>query len=335
MGPDIDLRLLRYFVAVAEELHFGHAARRLHLSQPALSTQVHKLERLVGARLLERTSRRVQLTPAGAVLLDEARRILISTDRALQATRDAATGARGRFVVGFVANAAAELTPAILETFAALHPGVQVELRQFGFADPSCGLADGSVDAAFVRPPLARWNWLESETLFTEPRVLVVADRFPVAARTEVVTEMLADEPFVARRAPGYWRDFWLAVEQRGGTPVRVGAEAATVDECFEAILGGRGMAFTQASSRRYYARPGLAFIPVTDIPPASVAVAWRRDACGPIVSDFISISRRAAVEVYVPDSSQAALAAKDSTRLPEEQSQPVPRPGRPDRGRT
>ncbi|WP_081686044.1 LysR family transcriptional regulator [Candidatus Solirubrobacter pratensis] len=330
MGCDIDLRLLRYFVAVAEELHFGHAAMRLHLSQPALSTQIHKLEQLVGAQLLERTSRHVELTPAGAVLLEEARRVLVSAERALQATREAARGERGRFLVGFVANAAAELTPSILEAFETLHPQVHVEMRQFGFADPSCGLADGKVDVAFVRPPLPASEWLASEPLFIEPRVLVVADRFPVAARSEVVTEMLVDEPFVARRAPGYWRDYWLAVDQRDGHPVNVGAEATTVDECFEAIMRGQGMAFTQASSRRFYARPGLAFVPVADIPPASVSVAWRRDACTPFVAEFVAIALRLArVPGCVPESSLSTpvvvpeLAVKRATGTPSGQIQP------------
>jgi DNA-binding transcriptional LysR family regulator len=108
VGSDLDLRLLRSFVAVAEELHFGHAARRLYMSQPALSVQIRKLEQLVGVQLLRRTSRRVELTPAGAVLLEEARRVLVSAERAFEATRRAASGAGGRFVVGFVAGAAAE-----------------------------------------------------------------------------------------------------------------------------------------------------------------------------------------------------------------------------------
>jgi DNA-binding transcriptional LysR family regulator len=339
VGPDIDLRLLRYFVAVAEELHFGHAALRLHLSQPALSTQIHKLEQIVGAQLLTRTSRRVELTPAGAVLLDEARRLLVSAERAFAATRLAARGERGRFVVGFIANAAAELTPAILEAFATLHADVDVEMRQFGFADPSCGLADGAVDVALVRPPLAAWDWLESETLFMEPRMLVVADRLPVATRGEVLAEMLVDEPFVARRAPAYWRDYWLAIDQRAGQPVRVGAEVATVDECFEAIMRGKGIAFTQASSRRFYARPGLTFVPVADIPPASVSVAWRRDACTPLVAEFVAIAQRLSrVPGCVPESSLSApLAVPRPTApgIPSGQIQPFRGTGGRARGRT
>jgi DNA-binding transcriptional LysR family regulator len=295
MNPDIDLRLVRSFVGVAEELHFGRAALRLHVSQSALSTQIRKLERIVGSTLLRRTSRHVELTPAGATFLDEARRLLADADRAFDAARAVARGLRGRLVVGFLANAAAELTPRILRSFAREHPGVEIKMRQFGFADPSAGLADAEANVALVRRPLAHFEGLESRTLFAEPRVMVTSDRSSFGGARSLSVEPLIDEPFVARRAPRYWRDFWLAVEQREGHPVQVGTEVATVDECFEAILAGRGMAFTQASTERFYARPGLAFVPMEGLPPSEVAIAWRDDAAGPLVREFVEIARREA----------------------------------------
>jgi DNA-binding transcriptional LysR family regulator len=301
MTAEVDLRLLRSFVAVAEELHFGRAAARLHVSQPALSVQVRKLEHLVGVELLRRTSRHVELTPAGEVFLGEARRLLATAERAFAATREAARGSRGRLVVGFVGNGAAELTPRILSDFGAAHRHTEVEMRQFDFADPYAGLAEGSADAAFVRPPLQPREWLAMETLFVEPRVLVASERFGMAQAGSVRVEQLVDAPFVARRAPRYWRDFWLAADQREGQPVRVGAEAATVDECFGAILADRGVAFTQLSSQRFYARPGIAFVPVEGIPPTSVAIAWRRDAESPLVLDFVATALRAAALGSVP----------------------------------
>jgi hypothetical protein len=150
------------------------------------------------------------------------------------------------------------------------------------------------------------------------------------------------DEPFVARRAPRYWRDYWLAVEQRAGHPVRVGAEATTVDECFEAIMRGLGMAFTQASSRRFYARPGLTFVPVADLAPTSVSVAWRRDACSPLVAEFVAIARRLArVPGCVPESSLSAplavpeLVLPRPTGIPTGQIQPFRGTGGRARGRS
>jgi DNA-binding transcriptional LysR family regulator len=298
-----ELRLLRYFVTVAEELHFGRAAARLHIAQPSLSVQIRKLEHTLGVRLLERTSRHVELTPAGAVLHDEAKRLLTSAERVAAATRQAAEGMRGSLVVGFQANAAAELTPKILATFQSRYPRVQVEMRSHDFSDPYVGLSAGSVDVAFVRPPVLLQDWLAVETLFTEPRVLVVASDSPLAQYDELCVEELLDEPFVARRAPDTWRDFWLATEVRDAHPVQLGAEVTSVDECFEAILSGRGMAFTQASTQRFYDRPGLAFVAVKGLPPSPLAIAWRREMNTPLLHDFIDTARTLAAFDVVPQS--------------------------------
>jgi DNA-binding transcriptional LysR family regulator len=297
-GPDyiawvsqpLDLRVLRYFVAVAEELHFGRAAARLHIAQPSLSVQIRKLEHGIGAKLLERTSRHVELTPAGAVLLEEARRLLVSAERAAAATREAAEGAHGSLVVGFQANAAAELTPKILAAFQARHPRVQVEMRSHDFSDPYVGLSTGSVDVAFIRPPVLMQDWLAVETLFVEPRVLVMASESPLAQHD----------------APETWRDFWLATDVRESNPVRIGAEVASVDECFEAILSGRGVAFTQASTQRFYDRPGLAFVPVRGLPPSPLASAWRRDMDARPVHDFVETAWTLAASGLVPHSTPA-----------------------------
>ncbi len=302
-----ELRVLRYFVAVAEELHFGRAAARLHISQPSLSVQIRKLEHTLGAQLLERTSRRVELTPAGVVLLEEAHRLLVGVERLTAATRQAAAnGGGGSLLVGFQANAAAELTPRILAAFQARCPRVQLEMRSHDFADPYVGLATGSVDVAFVRPPVLVQSWLSMETLFVEPRVLVTSSESPLATRDRVTVEDVVDQPFVGRRAPEYWRDFWLAVDSRGPHTVRLGAEVVSVDECFEAILSRRGVAFTQASTQRYYDRPGLAFVPVEGLPPSPVAIAWRNDMEAQPVRDFVDTARVLAALDLVPSATPA-----------------------------
>lgn len=307
-----ELRALRYFVAVAEELHFGRAAARLHIAQPSLSVQIRKLEHSLGVRLFERTSRHVELTVVGAVLLEEAHRLLVGADRLVQATREAARGAHGTLVVGFQANAAAELTPKILTAYQTRHPRVQVEMRSHDFADPYVGLANGSVDVAFVRPPLLVQDWLSIETLFIEPRLLVTSSDSPLAARRRVSVEEVADEAFVGRRAPEYWRDFWLAVDSRGQRAVRLGADVGSVDECFEAILSGRGVAFTQASTKRFYDRPGLTFVPVDGLPPSPLAIAWRNDMDAPAVNDFVETARMLATLDLVPEADATRSAVHD-----------------------
>lgn len=302
MLPSLDLRLLTYFVAVAEELHFGHAAARLHIAQPSLSVQIRKLEHTLNTPLFVRTSRHVELTAAGELLLDGSKKLLGDAERLAWRIQDAGRGPDRPLVVGFQANAAAELTPKILNAFHDLHPRVEVEMRSHGFTDPYVGLTDGSVDIAFVRPPILVQDWLAIETLFVEPRVLVVSSTSPLAELTEVSVEQLLDEPFVARKAPDVWRSFWLASDSRQGVPVRLGAEASTVDECFEAILSERGVAFSQASTQRFYDRPGLAFVPVTDIPPTTLSIAWRRDVDSPAVCDFVETAKAVASLNPIPD---------------------------------
>lgn len=302
MLPQLDLRLLTYFVAVAEELHFGRAATRLHIAQPSLSVQIRKLEHTLGAVLFLRDSRHVELTQAGEVLLEESRRLLSDAERIVGMTRAAAFGAgRRKLVVGFQANAAAELTPQILSAFQAQFPGVQVHMQGFDFTDPYVGLADGSSDVAFVRPPLVVKDWLGLETLFVEPRVLVVSSNSPLAGQSEVSVEHVTNEFFVARKSPEEWRNFWLATDARQGEQVRLGAEVSTVDECFEAILSQRGVAFSGASTQRFYSRPGLAFVPVTDIPPTTLSIAWRTDVDSQLVNDFVNTARIVASLGTVP----------------------------------
>ncbi|AQT78879.1 LysR family transcriptional regulator [Mycolicibacterium litorale] len=314
MLPQLDLRLLTYFVAVAEELHFGRAAARLHIAQPSLSVQIRKLEHTVGAVLLLRDTRHVELTQAGEVLLEESKRLLSDAERIVGLTRAAATGVgRRKLVVGFQANAAAELTPQILGMFQSRFPDVQVHMQSFDFTDPYVGLADGSADVAFVRPPLVVKDWLALETLFVEPRVLVVSSNSPLAGQPQVSVAHVTNEFFVARKAPEDWRNFWLASESRQGEPVRLGAEVSTVDECFEAILSQRGVAFSQASTQRYYSRPGLAFVPVTDIPPTALSIGWRTDVDSPLVRDFVDTARMVASVGAVPGALSPTLSSTAS----------------------
>ncbi len=179
-------------------------------------------------------------------------------------------------------------------------------MRSHDFADPYVGLSTGSVDVAFVRPPVLVQSWLSMETLFVEPRVLVTSSESPLATRDRVTVEDVVDQPFVGRRAPEYWRDFWLAVDSRGPHTVRLGAEVVSVDECFEAILSRRGVAFTQASTQRYYDRPGLAFVPVEGLPPSPVAIAWRNDMEAQPVRDFVDTARVLAALDLVPSATPA-----------------------------
>lgn len=305
MQPPFELRVLRYFVAVAEELHFGRAAARLHIAQPSLSVQIRNLERSVNTPLLIRSNRGVTLTAAGEVLLGHARDLLMAAEVAATLTKQAAREPKRKLVVGFQANAAAELTQAIMESYRHSNPRVEVEMRSYPFGDPTAGLADGSSDVAFVRPPLPTFNNLRMATLFTEPRILAVSEASDFASRPSVHVDELLEEPFVARNSPDLWRNFWLATEARHDQAPIIGSEVKSVDECFEAILSQRGIAFTQASTQRFYSRPGLSFVPVTGLSPSTLSVAWRQDNEHWAARAFVETAQFTALSTPLPQTFQ------------------------------
>ncbi|MFI9428070.1 LysR family transcriptional regulator [Streptomyces achromogenes] len=287
---DVDLRLLRCFVAVAEEGTLTRAAERLFVSQPALTKQIRQLETRLGVRLFTRSRTGMALTEPGRTLAERAPALLAGWDQALRETRSAARRAARSLRVGFLASAANEATPRIITEFTRRRPGWRVEMRQATWSDPSAGLADGEVDAALLRLPLTGQDALRTAVLFTEPRWVALPEGHPLAARDTIPFRDLWDEPFVA--APpetGRWRDHWLAADEREGHPVRIGAVTDQPDDWLSAIANGYGIALAPASAARFYARPGVTYRPVTGVSPSRVAVAWAaaHDA-DPVVQDFV-----------------------------------------------
>jgi DNA-binding transcriptional LysR family regulator len=292
----VELRHLRHFVGVAEELHFGRAAARLHLAQPALSQSIRALEAGLDIALFERTSRRVTLTPAGAVLLAHARRILMDADalveRAVWHGRRRETGLR----LGFVGNGFGELTTAVLEAFAAAHPHVHVSLHHVELADQLHAVAAGRVDVAAVRLPAddARLTVLP---VMQEPRVLAVAARHPLAQRAALSITECADEVFlpVSERTPARWRDFWLVRPRPDGSTVRVGSPFESLEEALQLVAAGRGVITAAASLAQSHARNDVAFVPLTDVEPSRAGLAWPRRDHHPLAPDLAAIAARVA----------------------------------------
>ncbi|MET7430819.1 LysR family transcriptional regulator [Streptomyces flaveolus] len=287
---DVDSRLLRSFLAVAEEGSLVRAAERVYVSQPALTKQIRQLETRLGVRLFERSRTGMALTDAGRELARRAPDVLAAWDDALRAARAAGRRAARVLRVGFVASAANEATPAIVAEFARRRPGWRAELRQAAWTNPSAGLADGEVDAALLRLPFPGQDALRVEVLFSEERWVALPSTHRLAERTEIAFRELWDEPFVA--APpetGAWRDHWLAAGEREGRPVRIGAVTEQPDDWLSAIASGYGVALAPASAARFYARPGVVYRPVTGVSPTRVAVAWPpADDRNPVVRDFV-----------------------------------------------
>ncbi|MBF6176399.1 LysR family transcriptional regulator [Nocardia blacklockiae] len=287
---DIDTRLLRYFAAVAEEGHLTRAAQRLYVSQPALTKQIKQLEARLGVELFERSRTGMTLTAAGRVLAAQVPGLLADWDRILRAAKGSAAHAARVVRVGFIASAAHEFTAAIVAEFGRRNPDWRVDMRQFGWLEPSAGLGTGDVDVALVWLPFPDQHTYRLRELFTEPRWVALPAGHRLAAHAEIPFEQLWSEPFVA--APpdsGAWRDFWIGADARPADTVVVGALAHNTDEWLTAIGNGFGVSFTPASSARYYPRPGVEYRPVTGLGPLAVGVAWPAGGePNPVVRSFV-----------------------------------------------
>ena len=196
MDDDVELRHLRYFVAVAEELHFGRAAARLHLSQPPLSQQIRRLEDLLGYALFARTSRSVKLTNAGEAYLERARRTLRNVQRDIEETRSIGQGEVGSLHIGFVGSAMLTTLPAIFRAYREAYPRVRLHLHESFTSQVAEGLQNGTLDAGILRDGDAMTT-LKVTTLFSEPYVAVLPVTHACAGQKSISPGALRDEAFV------------------------------------------------------------------------------------------------------------------------------------------
>ncbi|OPA85736.1 LysR family transcriptional regulator [Pseudomonas fluorescens] len=268
----VDIRQLKAFVVVAEELSFVRAATRLHVSQPALSQTIRQFEAMLEVQLFERNTRNVALTGAGQALLVEAREIVNGVGRLVQAAREHARGVRGCLTVGFLIGAGVDLMPQILSVFAKRYPEIELVVREYDFGSPLAGINEG-MDVAVLRPPLGLPD-IELHTLVSEPCVACLASSHRLAGESRVSVHELLDEPIIAAPGVGVWRSYWTADAYRNGQPARIVHEASTVETELQAVASERGISITALSTARFYARPGLAFPVISDMPMCEVAVA-------------------------------------------------------------
>ncbi|GHC59334.1 LysR substrate-binding domain-containing protein [Streptomyces cinnamoneus] len=274
----MDLRALRCFVAVAEEGHFGRAAARLHLAQPPLSRRIRELEADLGCRLFDRIPTGARLTPAGEVLLTEARDLLERAERARERVRGAE--AARVLVLGTVAGADLDVGPAALAALRRDRPGARVRLREAPITDPTAGLREGRVDLALTRLPFDTAG-LTVRLLGEEPVVAAVPADDPLAARPRLRVAELAGRPRF-RLPPGTdarWRAYWLAAEEDAPGPV-----VASVEECLHAVLWEGTVGLLPAGAALRHARPSIAFVPVDGHPPSRVVIARRAAVADPLV---------------------------------------------------
>jgi DNA-binding transcriptional LysR family regulator len=240
----MDLRRLRYFVAVAEELHFGRAARRLNVSQPPLSVQIRTLEREVATPLLIRTQRRVELTEAGRVLLEEARRLLGQAEAAVVHTRRAADGTVGRLAIGFVSTVDYSILPPLVRRFRQKHPGIALKLLELTGDRQQALLQSGELDLglSILPSPAPR---LARRPVFREPLIAAVPASHALARHRRVALRSLAREPFVQfprELAPGLY-DLAIAACQKAGFTPHLAQEAIQMQTILGLVAAGLGVA--------------------------------------------------------------------------------------------
>jgi DNA-binding transcriptional LysR family regulator len=302
---DVHLRNLRYFAAVAEELHFSRAAERLRVSQPALSKQIRQLERELRFPLFRRERRRVELTAAGEALLPAARQLLADWEQALAAATQRADEEAKLLRVGFQTSVGGGLYQEIAARFAELRPEWRLELRAHIWSDPTGGLLDRSADVAFVWLPAGAEDLIEVHPLRSERKFVALPAGHRLVHHDAIAMTDLLEEPFVALPPEaGTLRDHWLAIEDRGAHAVLIGAEARTADEAMEAVATGHGIVLLAEGNVSVYARPGIVCRPVDGVQPCQLAVAWRRGDQRAAVREFVG----AALEVALEREQQAAL---------------------------
>ncbi|WP_020140687.1 LysR family transcriptional regulator [Streptomyces sp. 351MFTsu5.1] len=277
---DLDLRKLRYFVAVAEELHFGRAAERLHIAQPVLSRQIRSLEDDLGAEVFDRNRRGTLLTPAGEQLLKDAVPLLASAQALLRRVKTAAQGTP-TLTIGFMPGIT--VTPAMV-VFTGRHPTVNVRLLRTSWDDQVEVLLDGRADVSVVRLPINPQG-LTVLPLFKEPRVVMLPAGHRLADRTSVSVADLAPEHLLQDPdAVPEWRD--IAEELREGRRSEVPV-IHQVEEKLELVAAGTGIAVLPLSTANFYTRPDVVPLPVDDIGPNEVALAWVTSRRAPLIDDF------------------------------------------------
>lgn len=293
MSEKIELRHLRYFAAVAEELHFGRAAERLGIAQPPLSQQIKSLEELVGHTLFERRPQ-VRLTPAGEALLEVARRTLSHVEEGLDSARRVGRGETGKITVGFAASILTTALPEILRTYRERFPGVELRLRELSSAAQAAALSEGGIDVAFVREAVEQGAGLVCEPILREEFVAVLPPAHRLAKRRELPLGELAGEPFVhfpRAVAPALYDQVGDACRRAGFQP-RVVQEAQEWLTILGLVEAGLGVSLVPDSFRRLR-WGGVQYRPLA--PPrefTDVFVCRREAGTAPAVAPLIEIAR-------------------------------------------
>jgi DNA-binding transcriptional LysR family regulator len=293
----MELRHLRYFVTVADELHFGRAAARLGIAQPPLSRQIQNLESELGFPLFDRSRRRIELSSAGAVLLAHARSVLESVELAVREARRTHAGERGRVAVGYPSSLAYTGLVGLLRAFRTEFPDVELVVRELSLAEQIDAIKSGQLDVGFVRGPLSD-QALMAECVRSEPLVVALPADHPMAGEGPLRLETLAAEPFVffpRPRAPAFY-DLLVALCEKAGVSPRIRQEAPPVD-VLSLVGAGFGISILPASMREFR-RTDVIFRSLEGAPTTELFLVWRARDASPSRQAFVELVRRVGVRL-------------------------------------
>lgn len=273
----METRDIEILLTLAEELHFGRTAERLHLSQARVSQIIRKLERRIGAPLFERTSRRVRLTPIGRRLCQDLQQAYDLIQTSLARAETAALGTSQVLRLGVMGILGLELRH-LIDTFRGRYPGSDVQLAEFHFSDPFAPLRTGQADLHLLWLPVREPDLTVGPVVLTEGRVLAVAAHHPLAAESSASLEDLGDHLVVdgGAEAPDYWVESMAPWRTPSGRRIPRGPSARTFHEVLSLVAAGRCVSPLNAHTTRYYSHPGVVFLPITDAPATQWALTWR-----------------------------------------------------------
>ncbi|GAA3124343.1 LysR family transcriptional regulator [Streptomyces rectiviolaceus] len=285
----MELREIEIFLALAEELHFGRTADRLHVTPARVSQAIKKQERAIGAELFKRTSRNVQLTPVGAQLRDGLMAGYQQIQEALATATAAGQGITGEFHVGYATAWCGDLIVAAADTFRARHPDCLIHIYESPMLDPLGPLRDGSRDLQLVELPIDEPDIVNGPVLFSEPRALIVPADHPLAERETVSVEDLAEAPLVSITGqPQYFLDLHYPQRTPKGRPIPRGPSTTAWQEVLALVGAGKGISPTSARAAHYYSRPDIVYVPFRDAPPVEYGLLWSATGNIPKVRAFV-----------------------------------------------
>jgi len=298
----MELRHLTYFVAVAEELHFGRAAQRLNISQPPLSQQIRQLEEEIGVRLLNRTKRRVEITPAGAAFLVEARRMLATAEEAVRRAVRADRGEIGSMAVGFIGSANYSVLPPVIREFRRRFPEVELSLTEMNTSNQIEALRAGRIQAGFLRPPPgSEAAGLAVAPVFREPLVVAMSRNHHLQGEAELPLRLLAKESFIMiprQRGPGYFDHLIALCQQEGFSPYIV-LEASQFHTIIGLVAAELGIAVVPASMQRSRFE-GVVFRTVAGGAETVLNMAWMSNNDSLVLHNFLAVASEVARSLSV-----------------------------------